>query len=56
MPEVRYVGNTRRGTVTPRKMWWPGETLEVDKAIADELVKESGFVLVKSPKKEKPKK
>ena len=53
MPEVKYVGNTRRGTMTPRKMWWPGETMKVDESTADELVKDPNFRLVKETKTKK---
>jgi len=51
MHKIKYVGNTRRGTITPRKMWWPGETMKVSPEVAEELLEDPDFVLVKSEKK-----
>ena len=55
MPKVQYVGNTRRGTLTPRKMWWPGETMDMAADVAEELVRDPNFRPVK-PRKKKQKK
>jgi len=51
MPKVQYVGNTRRGTLTPRKMWWPGEILEVGPNVAEKLLSHPNFQEIKPEKK-----
>lgn len=55
MTKVQYVGNTRRGTLTPRKMWSPRETMDVAADVAEELVRDPNFRLVR-PRKKKQKK
>ena len=48
---VRYTGINPKGTLTPRRMWRPGDKLTVDPDVAKRLLKESGFVEIKSRKK-----
>jgi hypothetical protein len=50
MKKVKYDGVRPRGTIQPRRIWWPGEVLEVEDDVADELVKTLGFTLVEQPK------
>lgn len=50
---VRYEGVSPKGTLTPRRMWRPGDKSDVSPDVAEELLKESGFVKVRSRKKKK---
>jgi len=54
MKRIRFKGARRKGTLTPRRLWAPGEVLKLDDQIADELVKDPEFQLVK-PRKRKAK-
>ena len=61
MTRVKYTGVTRKGTLRPRRMWPPGEVLEVDNEIASELIKSPDFRWVRTRKRkikpeEKPEK
>lgn len=55
MKKVRYTGLRRRGTLQPRRMWIPGEILEVEEEVAEELIKSPDFTLVKSKKRKRKK-
>ena len=48
MRRVKYTGVTRKGTLRPRRMWTPGEVLEVDNEIASELIKSPDFRSVRT--------
>jgi len=48
MKKVRYDGVRPRGTLRPRRMWSPGEVLEVEDEVALDLVEAPGFELVKT--------
>jgi len=50
---VRYKGASPMGTLTPRRMWRPGDKLTVDPDVAEELLKEAGFVKVRVRKSRK---
>jgi len=47
MRKVKYTGLRPMGTLSPRRMWRPGEVLKVDDDIAKELVEGPNFSLVK---------
>ena len=47
MRKIMFNGVSPRGTLRPRKMWSPGEALEVADDVAEELLGEPGFVLLK---------
>ena len=46
MRKVKYTGLRPMGTLTPRRMWRPGEILEVDDDIAKKLARDPNFMLV----------
>jgi hypothetical protein len=48
MKKVKYTGVRPQGTLKPRRMWSPGEVLEVENEVAEELVGAPGFELVKT--------
>lgn len=50
--KIRFKGARRKGTLTPRRLWAPGEVLKLDDDVADELASDPEFVLVK-PRKRK---
>ena len=50
MKRIRFKGARRKGTLTPRRLWAPGEIVTVDDGIADELTRDPEFELVKSRK------
>jgi len=52
---IRFKGARRKGTLTPRRLWTPGEVVSLEDSVADELVKDPEFQLVRSRKK-KPRK
>jgi len=52
MKRIRFKGARRKGTLTPRRLWAPGEVLKLDDDVADELAKDPEFQLVK-PRKRK---
>jgi len=55
---VKYQGIGPKGTLTPRRMWRPGDREKVTPDVAEKLLKESGFVKVRviKPRKKKTKK
>ena len=53
MKRIRFKGARRKGTLTPRRLWAPGEVLKLDDDVADELVKDPEFQLVKPRKRKK---
>lgn len=48
MKKVKYTGVRPQGTLRPRRMWSPGEVLEVENEVAKDLVEAPGFELVKT--------
>lgn len=48
---VRYDGTTRMGTINPRRMWSPGDQMEVTPEIAANLIKTRGFTIVRRRRK-----
>ena len=52
MKKIWFNGLNPKGTLRPRRMWNPGDILLVADDVAEELLKEPGFMLLK----EKPKK
>lgn len=48
MKKVKYTGVRPQGTLKPRRMWSPGEVLEVENEVARVLVEAPGFELVKT--------
>ena len=53
MKKIWFNGLNPKGTLRPRRIWNPGDVLEVADDVAEELLKEPGFILLKP---EKPKK
>ena len=52
MRKVRFTGINQVGTLRPRRMWSPGEVLEVEDDVAEELNRQPGFrMLRRSPRK-----
>jgi len=51
--KIKYTGLRRKGTMTPRRIWIPGETLEVPDSIAEELILDPEFSQVKPRKRRK---
>lgn len=49
MRKVRFTGISRVGTLRPRRMWSPGEVLEVEDDVAEELNRLSGFEMLRRP-------
>ena len=47
MRKVRFKGIRPRGTIVPRRMWRPGEILELDDTVARELTREPDFEIVR---------
>ena len=48
MKRVKFTGVRPQGTLKPRRMWSPGEVLEVEDEVARVLVGAPGFELVKT--------
>jgi len=46
MRKVRFSGVRRVGTLRPRRMWSPGEVLEVKDDVAEELKDLPGFTVL----------
>ena len=55
MRKVRFTGIRRVGTLRPRRMWSPGEVLEVEDDLAEELNRQSGFEMLRRPPRKKVK-
>jgi len=53
MRKVKFNGVRRVGTLRPRRMWIPGEVLDVEDGVAEELVGQPGFTLVEEKKRRK---
>ncbi|MHA1227847.1 MAG: hypothetical protein ACTSPV_13960 [Candidatus Hodarchaeales archaeon] len=53
MRKVKFNGARRVGTLRPRRMWTPGEILEVEDGIAEELTGQPNFILVEEKKRRK---
>ena len=50
--KIRFKGARRKGTLTPRRLWAPGEVVTVDDGVAEELTRDPEFELLK-PKRRK---
>lgn len=48
MKRVKFTGVRPQGTLKPRRMWSPGEVLDVEDEVAEVLVEAPGFELVKT--------
>ena len=48
MKKVRFSGVGRVGTLRPRRVWSPGEVLEVEDDVAKQLTGQPGFEIVRS--------
>lgn len=48
MKKVRFSGVGRVGTLRPRRVWSPGEVLEVEDDVARQLSGQPGFEIVRS--------
>ena len=53
MRRVMFTGIRRVGTLRPRRMWSPGEVLEVEDDVAEELGSQPDFKVLKKPSKKK---
>jgi len=53
LKRVRFTGPRRKGTLDPRRVWYPGEVIEVDDRVADELAMEPDFIIVKARSRRK---
>ena len=53
MRKVRFTGIRRVGTLRPRRMWSPGEVLEVEDDVAEELNRQPGFKMLRRPPRRK---
>ncbi|MFW6109786.1 MAG: hypothetical protein ACOC6N_04980 [archaeon] len=53
MKKIRYVGKRLKGTLNPRRIWSPGETLELSDTIAVQLVKDPEFIEVIARRRKK---
>ena len=49
MRRVMFTGIRRVGTPRPRRMWSPGEALEVEDDVAEELNRQPGFKVLRRP-------
>ena len=54
MKRIMFNGVNPKGTLRPRRMWAPGDILEVADDVAEELLREPGFMLLKPEKPRKP--
>ena len=55
MKKVWFKGVNPKGTMRPRRMWTPGDILEVEDRVAEELLGETGFMLLKDKPKQSKK-
>ncbi len=55
MKKVKYTNVRPMGTIRPRRMWAPGEVLEVEDDVAEELVKSRRFTLVRTRRERRKK-
>jgi len=53
MKKVRFSGVGRVGTLRPRRVWSPGEVLEVEDDVARQLAVQPGFEIVRSRSRKK---
>ena len=51
MTRVKYTGVRPMGTMRPRRMWRPGEVLEVEDEVAKELLESRRFTTVRTRRK-----
>jgi len=54
MKKVMFNGVSPRGTLKPRRMWTPGDILDVADDVSEALLREPGFVLLKEPMLKEP--
>jgi len=53
MRRVMFTGFRRVGTLRPRRLWSPGEALDVEDDVAEELGSHPDFKVLKKPSKKK---
>jgi len=56
MRKVMFNGVSPKGTLRPRRLWSPGEVLNVADDVAVELLGEPGFMLLKEPERARSRK
>jgi len=56
MRKVMFNGVSPKGTLRPRRLWSPGDVLNVADDVAVELLGEPGFMLLKEPERARPRK
>lgn len=47
MKRIRFKGARRKGTITPRRLWAPGEVVEVNDDEAETLLRDPDFHAVR---------
>jgi hypothetical protein len=53
MKKIRFNGLRPKGTLRPRRMWTPGEVLEVEDEVAGELLWETDFTQIEEKRRSK---
>lgn len=53
MKKIKYIGNRRKGTLNPRRIWTPQETLQIPDDVAEPLLKDSEFQEITSRRTKK---
>ena len=51
MRKIKYHGIRKKGTANPRRIWTPGEILEVQDDVAEGLLQDPEFKLVKQKRR-----
>ena len=46
MKKVKFSGLRPRGTLSPRRLWRPGDTVQLEDDVAEALLREPGFSVV----------
>ncbi len=46
MKEVKFSGLRPKGTLNPRRLWRPGDTVQLEDDVAETLLREHGFSVV----------
>ena len=54
MKEVKFSGLRPKGTLNPRRLWRPGDTVQLEDDVAETLLREHGFSVV--TRRRRPKK
>ena len=53
--KVKYTGVRPKGTLRPRRMWSPGEVLELEDGLAEDLAGERDFEILRKPRSRRSK-